>query len=131
MSTTPTEVATAAARRFRVLRERATTKLAKARSDAATLRARVQRESTEMMAEAKRRKEGDEPGAQLVSPWPDEQKTARYQFDDSPDDTPAADRPAPDPDTTARRPAPKPVPAARRAPDEDDDNMSTVDTWLT
>jgi hypothetical protein len=129
MSKTPTEVATAAAQRFHALRDRATTKLAKARSDAATLRARVQRESKEMMAEAKRRKEGDEPGTQLIAPWPDQQKPARYDFDNTPDDTPGTARPAA-PDTTPRRPAPQQAPTSR-TPDEDDENMSTVDTWLT
>lgn len=123
MTRTPTEVATAAAERFSVLRTRATKRLAKAKSDAATLRARVQRESREMMAEAKRRKDGGEPEERLASPWPSQPKEARYQFDDTPD----ADQPARDHDAT---PQPEPAPVERRHPDEDDDNMSQVDSWL-
>ncbi len=121
MTSTPTQVAAAAAERFRVLRERATGKLAKARSDATNLRARVQRESQEMMAEAKRRKEGREPEEQLVSPWPSQPTVARYRFDDDPDEATDAT------DSTPRRAA-RPVPVDRH-PDEDDD-QSEVDTWL-
>lgn len=131
MATTPTDVANAAAERFRAQRERATAKHAKARSDAATLRARVQRESQEMMDEAKRRKKGDAPDERLISPWP-EHEAARYQFDDSADDAvdaPAAHEAAPTP-----RPAPAAQPArpdrGRHARDDDDDDMSEVDTWM-
>jgi hypothetical protein len=123
---TPTQVATAAAARLRVLRERAANRHAKARFDATALRARVQRESKEMMAEAKRRKDGEEENP-LVSPWPDEPKVTRYEFDDRPDDAAADNAEAPP------RPARSPEPASARGadPDEDDDdNMSQVDTWL-
>lgn len=130
MTRTPTEVATAAAERFRVLRERATAKLEKAKSDAVGLRARVQRESKEMMAEAKRRKEGGEPEERpAVSPWPDRQPRAvHYQFAD----TSETDQPAPDVEQTPPPPAPaaKPARAEKPRPDRDDDDMSEVDSWL-
>lgn len=126
MTSTPTQVAAAAAERFRVLRERAANRLAKAKSDATTLRARVQRESREMMADAKRRKDG---GEQLVSPWPDQAQVARYQFDDTPDDV--ADHLTHDADATPRSArAAKPAPVDRSHPDQDDDDTSQVDTWL-
>lgn len=127
MTRTPTDIAAAAADRFRVLREQATAKLAKARTDTATLRARVHRESQEMMAAAKRRKEG-EPENPLVSPWPDEQRSARYAFDDRPDDT--ADRREREDGPPPRAPrAAQPVRADDHEDDDPDDNESQ-DTWL-
>lgn len=130
MTRTPTDVAASAADRFRVLREQATAKLAKARTDTAALRDSVHRESQKMMADAKRRKEG-EPENPLVSPWPDEQRSARYGFDDRPDDT---DRAEPD-----DGPPPRPTRAAqparaddRHEDDDHDDNHDneSQDTWL-
>jgi hypothetical protein len=128
MTTTPADVAKAAAVRFRALRERAAAQHAKARSDARALRERVQRESQEKMAEAKRRKAGDEPEERLISPWP-KAEAARYQFDDSPDE--AADTVDAVPAEPAPRPEPAPEPARVTRPRRDeDDDMSEVDTWL-
>jgi hypothetical protein len=131
MTITPADVAKAAAERFRAQRERATAKHAKARSDATALRARVQRESQEKMAEAKRRKAGDEPEDRLISsPWP-KAEAARYQFDSPDDGADTADAMPVDP---APRPEPAPEPVrvnrSRRDEDDDDENMSEVDTWL-
>ncbi|MGH3762002.1 hypothetical protein [Actinophytocola sp.] len=132
MTRTPTEVATAAAERFRVLRERATAKLEKARSDAVELRARRQRESKEMMAEAKRRKEGGEPEERpAASPWPNQRPEAvHYRFDDTPD----TDHTAHDTEATPRPPRPAPAAEPARVDesrrDRDDDDMSEVDSWL-
>lgn len=116
MSRTPTEVAAAAATRFRTLREQATARLARRTADLEALRANNAREAKEMMARAKDRTRS-EPESAPITAWPDTAEPARYQFDDQND---------PDADVT-----PPTAPQPQRTDDDaPEDDMSQEDTWL-